>query len=122
MKVNEMVFFDALRNIEKRLDKAYMHIIIPMSPSKTIEDYKRRTKRFWDSMEAVREAQKDLELLLTLVTENPWDVGLQCAHARSKANAYKILEINPPMSGSPIGVAVMQPVAVKKTEGEDEED
>lgn len=118
MKVNEMVFFDALRNIEKRLDKAYMHAILPMAPLKTIEDYKRKASTYRDSLKAVREAQEDLELLLTLVTEDPRSVSLQCLHALSKANAYKILEITPPMSGSPIGVAVGQPVAVKKAEEE----
>ena len=118
MKVNEMVFFDALRNIEKRLGKAYFHATLPMSPIKAGEDCKKRLNKHWDSLDAVKEAQEDLELLLTLIAEDPREIALQSLYARNKAELYKILEVNPPMTGSPIGIAVGQPVTVKKSEDE----
>ncbi len=119
MKVNEMVFFDALRNIGKRLDEAYMHAIMPMYPLKTVEDYKKRNSIFWESIDAVKEAKEDLELLLTLVTEDVGELVLHGMHARSKAVLYEMMDIHPPMQGSPIGAAVAQPVALKPVEDEE---
>ncbi|MBA7595645.1 hypothetical protein ES703_02610 [subsurface metagenome] len=123
MDVNEMVFFDALRNIKKRLAEAYSYVILPSVPSKTIEDYTRAATRHWNYLEAVREAEKDLETLLALVTEDPREIALQCVHALKKDELYKTLDITKPMEGSPIGVVHLgQPVyrLAKKPE-EDEE-
>lgn len=120
MKVNEMVFFDMLRLIHKRLDDAYMHIIIPAAPMKTIEDHKGRISRLWDSMKAVIEAKDDLELLLSLVMEDPQHIALQGQHTLKKDELYQLLSINKPMPGPPIGAAKGYPVAVK-TEPEEEE-
>lgn len=121
MKVNEMVFFDALRNIQKRLDDAYMHAMLPMSPSKTVEDYQRKGSKYLASLEAVREAKKDLELLLTLVAEDVGELLLHGMHAQSKATLYEMMDIHPPMQGSPIGTAVAQPLALKPVEDEEKE-
>ena len=121
MKVNEMVFFDMLRLIHKRLDDAYMHVIIPAAPMKTIEDHKRKIRRFWGSFEAIIEAKDDLELLLSLVMEDPQHIALQGQHTLKKDELYKLLGINKPMPGPPIGAAKGYPVAVKAEEEEEVE-
>lgn len=116
-----MVFLDALRNIKKRLDAAYWHAIMPMFPLKTVEDYKKRVSIQGDSLDVVKEAKEDLELLLTLVTEDVGELVLHGMHARSKAVLYEMMDIHPPMQGSPIGAAVAQPVALKPVEEEKQE-
>ena len=121
MKVNEMVFFDRLRIIHKRLDDAYMHILMPMYPMKTIKDYKSRIDRFWESIAAVREAKEDLEMLLSLVMEDPQHIALQGQHNLKKDELYKLLGINKPMPGSPIGAAMAQVGKPMKPEEEEEE-
>ena len=121
MKVNEMVFFDALKNIGKRLDEAYMHAIIPMYPAKTVEDYKKRISIIWESLDAVKEAKEDFALLLTLVTEDPREVELFSQYALKKTEYYEMIGVYPPMQGSPIGVATGQPVALKLAEDEEKE-
>ncbi len=122
MKVNEMVFFDRLRLIHKRLDEAYMHILTPISPMKTIEDHKWRISRFWESIKAVREAKDDLELLLSLVMDDPQQTALQGQHTLKKDELYQLLGINKPMPGIPIGTAIGHPGKAMKAEPEEEDD
>ncbi len=123
MKVNEMVFFDRLRLIHKRLDDAYMHVLMPIVPMKTIEHHKRRINRFWESMTAVREAKEDLEMLLSLVMEDPQHIALQCQHNLKKDDLYQLLGVNKPMPRPPIGTALGQPgKAVRAVPVEKEEE
>ncbi len=122
MKVNEMVFFDRLRLIHKRLDEAYMHVLTPISQMKTIEDHKWRISRFWDSMTAFREAKEDLEMLLSLVMEDPQHIALQGQHNLKKDELYQLLGINKPMPRIPIGTAMGHPGKAMKAETEEEQE
>lgn len=116
MKVNEMVFFDMLRNIKKGLDDAYMHVLIPTAPVKTIEDHKSEIRRYWDAMKAVKEAKDDLDLLLSLTMEDPQHIAQQGQHSLKKDALYQLLNINKPMPRPPIGTVMGHPVAVEKEE------
>lgn len=123
MKVNEMVFFDRLRIIHKRLDDAYMHVIMPIAPMKTIEHHKQRINRFWESITAVKEAKEDLEMLLSLVMEDPQHIALQGQHNLKKDDLYQLLGINKPMPRPPIGITKAYPVkSVKAVPVEQEEE
>lgn len=115
MKVNEMVFFDRLRLIHQRLHDAYMHVYgSTYAQLKTIADHKSYINTLWDAMEAVKEAEDDLDLLLSLTMEDPQHTALQGQHNLKKPELYSLLGINRPMPRAPVGVAKAYPVVAEK--------
>lgn len=123
MKVNEMVFFDRLKNIKKRLDDAYMYDRLVQYPKKmTLELYRSQSSRFFQALEAVGEARDDLDLLLSLTMEDPQHIALQGQHSLKKDALYELLDINKPMPRPPIGAVTVSlvghPVAVEAEEAE----
>ena len=115
MKVNEMVFFDMLKNIKKRLDDAHIHAFgSAIAPLKTIADHKRRINRSYESFDAVKEARDDLDLLLSLTMEDPQHIARQGQHNLKKDSLYQLLGVNKPMPRAPIGLAKGHPVAVEE--------
>ena len=113
-----MVFFDRLKNIKKRLDDAYIHGITPITPMKTIADFKTQIGRLGKSMKAINEARDDIELLLSLTMEDPQHIALQGQHSLKKDALYQLLDITKPTPRAPIGVTKLRPMVVEKKEAE----